>query len=123
MKWLVLILMNMQNIDDPRQVLIFYRPAAGEIYLQQVKEFDQHKVGLGERDIQLKKFKVDTVKATVIADYKIDSNQDFTLILIGRDGGEKFRSNKFVKSEELFAIIDVMPMRRAEMKKGKSVGN
>lgn len=123
MKWLVLILMSMQNMDDPRQVLIFYRPAAEEIYQQQVKEFDFHKAGLSERDIQLKKFKADTLKTSFVADYKIDRNQDFTLILIGRDGGEKYRSNKFVKAEELFAIIDAMPMRRAEIKKGKSVGN
>ncbi|MEM7550576.1 MAG: DUF4174 domain-containing protein [Bacteroidota bacterium] len=40
---------------------------------------------------------------------------DFTVILIGKDGGEKLRSSKPIRNEKLFSTIDAMPMRRSEM--------
>jgi hypothetical protein len=39
-----------------------------------------------------------------------------TFILIGKDGGEKARSLGTLNLEKWFALIDGMPMRRAEMK-------
>ena len=39
----------------------------------------------------------------------------FTLVLIGKDGGEKFRSSAFVPLTTLAALIDTMPMRQQEM--------
>jgi len=41
----------------------------------------------------------------------------FMVILIGKDGGEKFRQDRNVELKEIFNIIDAMPMRRQEMKK------
>ena len=38
------------------------------------------------------------------------------IILIGKDGGVKFRKKYLVKANEVFDLIDQMPMRRAEMK-------
>ncbi|MEL6477928.1 MAG: DUF4174 domain-containing protein [Pseudomonadota bacterium] len=40
---------------------------------------------------------------------------DFTVVLIGLDGGEKFRANRLVDPEELDELIDQMPMRRQEL--------
>ena len=40
---------------------------------------------------------------------------DFTVILIGKDGGEKLRSPKPLTLDKLFDIIDAMPMRQQEM--------
>lgn len=45
--------------------------------------------------------------------------EDFTAILLGKDGGEKFRSAKPVSFETLRHKIDSMPMRRNEMKDGQ----
>ncbi|MBX2946781.1 MAG: DUF4174 domain-containing protein [Cyclobacteriaceae bacterium] len=44
------------------------------------------------------------------------TNPVFTLILMGKDGGEKFRSYEPVTPHQLFAIIDQMPMRKQELK-------
>jgi hypothetical protein len=41
---------------------------------------------------------------------------EFTVLLIGKDGGEKFRSNQPISAEKLFGLIDAMPMRRQEMR-------
>jgi len=41
---------------------------------------------------------------------------DFTFILVGKDGGVKLRSNAPVSAERLSNVIDAMPMRRREMR-------
>ena len=38
------------------------------------------------------------------------------IILIGKEGGVKFRKKYLVKANEVFDLIDQMPMRRSEMK-------
>ena len=42
--------------------------------------------------------------------------EDFTAILLGKDGGEKYRSKKPISFEKLRDTIDSMPMRQQEMK-------
>lgn len=42
--------------------------------------------------------------------------EDFTAILLGKDGGEKYRSTKPISFEKLKATIDAMPMRKNEVK-------
>ena len=41
----------------------------------------------------------------------------FTFLLVGKDGTEKLRERKVVSIEQLFGLIDQMPMRRAEMRR------
>lgn len=43
----------------------------------------------------------------------------FRFILIGKDGGEKWRTDQRATTDELFNRIDRMPMRRAEMRRQK----
>jgi hypothetical protein len=38
------------------------------------------------------------------------------LLLIGKDGGVKLKKEFIVPPDEIFTLIDSMPMRRAEMK-------
>ncbi|WP_240789576.1 DUF4174 domain-containing protein [Pseudooceanicola onchidii] len=39
----------------------------------------------------------------------------FTMLLVGKDGGVKLRSDQVIQPEEIFATIDRMPMRQREM--------
>lgn len=41
---------------------------------------------------------------------------DFTVILIGKDGGEKLRSHRPISFDTLRSTIDAMPMRQEEMR-------
>lgn len=41
--------------------------------------------------------------------------ETFRFILLGKDGGVKLTANKTVGTQEIFALIDSMPMRRMEM--------
>ena len=43
----------------------------------------------------------------------------FTVLLIGKDGTEKGRWHEPVSVEELFTLIDTMPMRQREMKEAQ----
>lgn len=44
----------------------------------------------------------------------------WVLVLIGKDGTEKKRWTRVTPPEEIFALIDAMPMRRAEMRRSGS---
>jgi hypothetical protein len=50
------------------------------------------------------------------ADWAVLSSS-FTIILVGKDGGEKLRKQKVTAPQVLFDLIDSMPMRRAEMRR------
>ena len=52
---------------------------------------------------------------TLAKRYKVDS-RNFTVILVGKDGGEKLRQEEPVTLDQLFGLIDQMPMRRREMR-------
>ena len=47
---------------------------------------------------------------------KFSTNGDFSLCLIGKDGGTKLRSEEVVNPLEIFQLIDSMPMRQREMR-------
>jgi hypothetical protein len=46
--------------------------------------------------------------------FKVEPN-DFLVILIGKDGGEKLNSRTPVTADKLMQLIDSMPMRKQEM--------
>ena len=63
-----------------------------------------------------------------IKDYEIDQKLFdqlrlkegiFELLLIGKDGGVKLRSSAPVAINEIYGLIDQMPMRQAEMRRYK----
>ena len=46
---------------------------------------------------------------------KTTNDQSFRILLIGKDGGIKYESNRPVSLIQLFELIDSMPMRQDEM--------
>jgi hypothetical protein len=71
--------------------------------------------GMAERDLAV-------IFVEKEADYKKHNvtPNDFTLLLIGKDGGEKLRSTEPVEPEKIFKLIDSMPMRQAEIENSKN---
>ncbi|MGJ8723639.1 MAG: DUF4174 domain-containing protein [Roseibacillus sp.] len=49
--------------------------------------------------------------------YKVPETQKETFILIGKDGSEKARQEENLNLAKFFALIDTMPMRKAEIKR------
>jgi hypothetical protein len=59
---------------------------------------------------------IDREEADSIRDQFMIPPQEFSLILIGKDGGIKFKRNDQIDLAEVFELIDSMPMRRNEMR-------
>ena len=49
--------------------------------------------------------------------YGVERRAPVTFILVGKDGTEKLRREEAVPVEEVFNLIDAMPMRRSETKR------
>lgn len=112
-----------------RIVLLFAPNADNDLLQQQYVQLQADARGLSERDIVLFRVLSDQVKgqdtmwdtessATLRDQYRV-GNEAFCVILIGKDGSEKLRKNELLPQEELYSVIDAMPMRRREMREDK----
>lgn len=90
---------------SPNRILVISAPSREDAaYQKQAAEFLAAWAGLVERD-----FLVQT---------RFNAPA-FSVVLIGKDGGEKLRQDSLLTARELFALVDAMPMRRAEMGRGR----
>jgi hypothetical protein len=69
---------------------------------------------IGDQPVQMKEGA--ETAASLRERYRV-APDEFTLLLLGKDGGEKFRSAAPVPPEKIYGIIDAMPMRKSEMRK------
>jgi len=102
-----------------RIILLFAdTPMQGD-YTAQQTILDNNAHSLAARDlVVIPVMKNDKGNEDLIAEYK--PKQGFTFVLIGKDGGEKYRANSAVSIEQIENIIDSMPMRQQEMKDNTS---
>ncbi|WP_161597124.1 DUF4174 domain-containing protein [Dyadobacter flavalbus] len=110
-----LMLMMITMADQPRKVLLFYNAEGEQQWKAQMKVLEAARKEVSERDIEITSVPGSARYADQWKKWKIDTSEAFTFILIGRDGGEKLRSNEMVKTNQLFGLIDAMPMRKREM--------
>jgi hypothetical protein len=95
------ILLVAQRIDDPDLLI-------------QKKILQADEEGLAERDIIITLITPESDKKRF--EKLMKNGKGLRFILIGKDGGIKLSSDKPVTLEQLFALIDSMPMRRYEVK-------
>lgn len=116
--------------DTSRPLLIFCPQQTddmpGETLLARQRElFQGRKHELTERDVVLLFIPAvggpvsgsESTWAGLRHKFKVDDH-GFTVVLLGKDGGEKFRSHEPVTIEKLDALIDAMPMRQQEVRDG-----
>lgn len=115
------------NGDDPlaayhwkARVLLVVAPGpADPKLLQQRTIFRAMKAGAGERDLALVEAIGDSPQAAALrARFSLD--HEFKAVLVGKDGGDKLASSEPLGAEQLFPLIDAMPMRQEEMKRRPS---
>lgn len=114
-----------------RLVIIFSPDEANAAYLSQKEMLHAQKSKLNERDMVVivlvgedkvyvnGKLQQEKQAQTIRGQYQI-SLDSFTVLLLGKDGTEKLRRSQPVEPEELFGLIDQMPMRRQEMRINKN---
>ncbi|MDJ0759043.1 MAG: CIA30 family protein [Woeseiaceae bacterium] len=115
-----------------KRVLLVNAPDAGDAELerltgdidQTIDEFenrdmvlvtllDSGRASAGTRE--LARAEVDEMRAAVGV-----TDESFSIVLVGKDGGIKLRSDSPTSLNEIYALIDEMPMRRQEMRRSKS---
>ena len=101
-----------------RLLLLFTKSAHNIQYIDQTRILKEDEAGLNERDIVVKEYVYNTRNAHLFKEQKIKS--DFVIILVGKDGGEKYRSPNTVSLKYLYGLIDAIPMRKAELKEKKN---
>ncbi|BAZ12659.1 hypothetical protein NIES4071_44910 [Calothrix sp. NIES-4071] len=119
---------NLASHQWRNRILLVFAPNSQNVsYQQQVQLFKQHQQGLNERDLLLvtvleqgtsysNEQAIDTASAAKLRQkFKISDN-DFRVILVGKDGGAKRQDSNVVQAETIFREIDAMPMRQQEMR-------
>ncbi len=120
--------------DVSRPVLVFAETDADERFLQQVRWFAAGAHDASERQVVF----LPVVRRRDARSWGVDLSvghlgpeemtaarerfhvapSEFAVILVGKDGGEKYRSRVPVTIEKLDALIDAMPMRQQEVLDG-----
>ncbi len=110
-----------------RVILLFSPTEGGAYYQKQLAIFKQETAAMEERDLVVFHVYGTTGKhpsgrmlepaevAALRTQFKTQQ-ESFYFILVGKDGGEKLRKTALVQPEELYRLIDAMPMRRHEMR-------
>jgi hypothetical protein len=130
--------LNAQSLESyqwKNRILIISSPSVSNAdYKQQIVEFSNSSDELAERKMLVYEIIEDKFKITnylsgknvlewkKLKDKGLESNQNsdvFKVLLIGLDGGIKLEQNEVLKKEELFRIIDSMPMRIQEQYRKK----
>ena len=121
------------ELDDylwQRRPLLLFAPAASDPRLvETVRRIEASRCDFADRDMVLGLIVtqgtstldgqiVDTSQARrLFSEFGIGANA-FSAVLIGKDGGEKLRVNEVPDLAAVYAVIDGMPMRSAEMGAG-----
>lgn len=119
---------NLSDYKWKNRVLFIFSPSQDlDLYQKQLQEMEGEKKGFQDRDLKIfhlteHGMSMETEERVIDRDVQRlrqafgVSKEEFSVILIGKDGTEKLRSNSLLQVKELFAVIDAMPMRRREMK-------
>lgn len=105
---------------ENRLLLVFAPDDNNSNFVEQLDVIGKNARGIKERDLVVWELaptgKHAVQRKELLVKFDVEESA-YTLILLGKDGLEKYRSNKPVSMEEIFRVIDQMPMRRQEIRK------
>jgi hypothetical protein len=120
-------IVSLTTLRDSSRPLLIFAPKPDDPQLQiQLRRLRDNAAAVSERDIVVIAIPYESPAPTP-ATFTVEGAQsarlrfnvapaDFTVILIGKDGGEKLRSHKPLTIDQLNNTIDAMPMRQQEMR-------
>jgi len=114
---------------ENRLILLITDDESNSTFQSQLAELRKDLTGLNERKLILYQVMPEAYRtglddgdikesAHLYQGYK-KTDSRFEVVLVGLDGGIKLRKNEILLLEELYAIIDAMPMRLREMERKK----
>ncbi|MGI9176149.1 MAG: DUF4174 domain-containing protein [Rhodothermales bacterium] len=124
--------LNLDRYQWKNRLLLVFAPSVkSPPYETQMQLFDPEEAGFKDRDLVL--FRVLDQGESSVGEERLSSADagqlrehfgvapgDFSVILVGKDGGEKRRDDTPVKTSAIFDEIDAMPMRQREMREQRN---
>ncbi len=102
-------LKELNELEGQKRVLLLQ--SKDEVDLHNQRElFDRSPKDYQDRDLVI----VTGLEKDVLEKYEMDS--DFDLVLLGKDGGIKYRAHGVANPNKIYSIIDQMPLRQKEMR-------
>lgn len=119
--------LNLQTYQwKNRIVLVVSEDGTDAVYCEQLQEFSTDEAGLKERRLLIVEVQGDKYRlvnsleqwtlSTTLYEKYASTDGGFKVILIGLDGGVKVEQRTLLSKTNLFSTIDVMPMRKAELR-------
>jgi hypothetical protein len=117
-----------KHLWKERVVLFFSQNEENIAAKAQLSIFESDEQGMKERNLVVyqiygttgknpQKTYLSAIEIAALHQYYQPQLDGFTVILVGKDGGEKLRKNSILALQDLFDTIDAMPMRQSEMKR------
>ncbi|MEL6265205.1 MAG: DUF4174 domain-containing protein [Pseudomonadota bacterium] len=103
-----------------RPIVVFADDPADPRLATQLDRFERDEARLAERDSVVI---VDANPGFATPLRRRFAPSGFTVVLVGKDGGEKYRRAGVVAVDALTTRIDAMPMRRREIEQRRASGN
>lgn len=124
-------IVSLRGLRDTSRPLLIFAPSPSDPQLQiQLRTLRENAAAVAERDvvvIALPYQSPSPTPATLTDDGATAARRRFhvappyfTVILIGKDGGEKLRTHQPISLDTLRSTIDAMPMRQEEMRQKSS---
>jgi hypothetical protein len=117
---------TLEELRDHRRVLLIFAASREDArFKAQVATMQSHVADAEERDLIVLESPLRGEPSGAIQLADMDSvrrrfrvgREEFVVLLVGKDGGEKLRSDTPIEFDKLRATIDAMPMRQDEMRK------
>ena len=124
---------NLASYKWRNRILLVFASSSKDVnFTKQIQLFKQHQQGLNERDLILvtvfskgssysNEQLINLASAEKLRQRFNVNDNDFRVILIGKDGGAKRQDSKVVQAETIFSEIDAMPMRQQEMRQKREL--
>jgi hypothetical protein len=119
--------MQLSDVEWKKRPLLLFAPNHHSVRLQQTQyRLQQNSCELEDRDMfvavivgqghsAMDKQPISLQYASSLRKQFAISSDQFVVILLGKDGGEKYRSYQIPDLDKIFALIDGMPMRQDEI--------
>jgi hypothetical protein len=117
---------TLEELRDHKRVLLIFAASRDDArFKAQVATMQSHVADAEERDLMVIEAPLRGESSGAIQLADTDSvrrrfrvgREEFVVLLVGKDGGEKLRSEQPIEFERLRTTIDAMPMRQDEMRK------
>jgi len=117
---------SLSTYEWKNRVVIVFGASQDETASRQIEALGSQEAALADRDMVVLQVEGDTVRtiygppsspnaAALKSEAGVEGDR-FSVVLVGKDGGVKLRSDKIVSDVEMFDLIDRMPMRQSEQR-------